>query len=333
MSKAINTNTSEEKEHSEFGGSQAERILNCPGSVILSRGIPNKTNAASERGTAAHACLEYFILNRKKLKNKATRKKVIELAEESSTVGESGETIFWDDEMIEHALHALAWIEEQLSPTSDLYAEQKIDSTKFTTGTEKKKQKSTVDVTIANWSARELIIADYKYGVHPVEAKKNSQLIYYALGVLLKLKGWKKFDRIRCVIIQPRASHKGGTIREWYISVDDAIKWGRKFRKTVKIAMKPKAPLNIGDKWCFFCLAKKICPKMKARMAAKDFDEYIPKKSTNAFRDSKENHMTTATKKPAAKKAAPKKSAKTTADKLKGKSAPKKAVKKAAKKK
>lgn len=271
VSTKINTKTSEEKAHSEFGGSQAERIMNCPGSVILSRGVPNPTNAASEEGTAAHACLEFFILNRLKLKNKTTRKAVLKKAENSFTIGESGKKIDWDEDMIEHALHSLAWVESQVAPKGEIYAESKVESTKFTTNDKKNRQKSTLDISIANWSARELIIADYKYGKHPVEVKKNSQLIYYAVALLIKLKSFKKFDRIRCVIIQPRAHHKDGFIREWYISVDDAIKWAKKFRKAAKLALKPKAPLKYGEKYCFFCLAKKKCPVMKGRMAQKDF--------------------------------------------------------------
>lgn len=253
----MKTKTSEEKEHSEFGGSQAERIINCPGSVILSRGIPNKSNAASEEGTEAHACLEFIINNRKKLNDKLTRKKVLDHAEQK-----------WNQDQIDYALDALTWINEQISPNGEIFVEQKIDSSKYTT----EGQKSTVDISIANWSARELIVADYKYGKHAVEVKKNSQIIYYALGVIFKLNGWKKFDRIRCVIIQPRAHHKDGQIREWYISIDSAINWGRKFKKAVKIALKPNAPLKYGEKYCFFCLAKNKCPVMKTKNAAKDFD-------------------------------------------------------------
>jgi len=252
----INTNTSEEKKHAEFGGSQAERILNCPGSVRLSRGIPNKDNEASKKGTDAHACVEFFIRNHKKLNNKTQRKKVIEKAEEK-----------WSEEMIDNALNALAWVKDQLQPASKVFVEAHLDSSAFTT----EGQFSTLDIAIANFRARELIIADFKNGTHPVEVKNNSQLIYYALAMLIKLKGFKKFDRIRCVIIQPNAHHKDGEIREWYITVEDAIKWGKRFRKTVKIALKPKAPLKYGDKWCFFCLAKKKCPIIKQKQAAKEF--------------------------------------------------------------
>lgn len=259
----MKTKTSEVKEHSEFGGSQAERIMNCPGSVVLSRGIPNKENEASKDGTAGHACLEFIIKNHKKLMNKKSRKKILEYAEGCETDGVS-----WDKEKIDYALDALTWVKDQLTVNSSVFVELKLDSSAFTT----EGQKSTLDIAIANWSARELIIADYKYGKHPVEVKKNSQLIYYALATLIKLKAFKKFDRIRLVIIQPRAPHKDGVIREYYMGVDDAIKWGKKFRKVVKTALGPKPPLKMGDKWCFFCPAKKKCPEMKTKMAAKDFN-------------------------------------------------------------
>ena len=103
----ININTSEEKDHSEFGGSQAERILNCPGSVLLCRDVPDVSNetAASTEGTEAHACLEFFILNREKLRKKITRTKVLAKAEEK-----------WTQTMIDHALDALSYIEEQVQP-------------------------------------------------------------------------------------------------------------------------------------------------------------------------------------------------------------------------
>jgi len=298
----LKTKTSEVKEHSEFGGSQAERIMNCPGSVILSRGVPNKTNDSSEEGTAAHACLEFIVNNRKLLKNKVTRKKILDKAEESFTIGESGKTYYWTKDMIADALNALTWLQEQLSPRSTIYVEQKLDASKFTTDD----QGSTLDLAMANWNARELIVADYKYGKHPVQVENNAQLIYYALAMIIFLKGWKKFDRIRCVIIQPRAHHKDGVIREWYISVDDAIKWGKRFKKSVNLALKPNAPLKYSDKYCFFCLGKKKCPVMKAKQTQGDFDE-LPnedQKEVSAMGTTKKASKKKAKKKVSKKKAA-----------------------------
>jgi hypothetical protein len=261
----LKTKTSEEKEHSEFGGSQAERIMNCPASVALSRGIPNKDSDAGKQGTTAHSCLEFFILNRALLKNKVTRQQVLKKADESSTIIKStGEVIFWDQDMIDHALDTLTYIESQIQPGGTLYAEQKLDSSKFTT----KDQKSTLDVCIVNWAAREIIVMDYKYGKSPVKVIKNDQIIYYAIAMLIQLKAWGRIDRVRCVIAQPRVYDEP---QEWTCSVDYAVNWARRFKAAVQVALKPNAPFKYGDKYCFFCLAKKKCPVMKERTAAKDF--------------------------------------------------------------
>lgn len=270
--KKIKKKTSEVKEHSEFGGSQAERIMNCPGSVLLCRGKEGKDNPASWRGTAAHACLEFIINNRDKLKEPTERKKFLKLVSKMFTEmkdkkGKVVHTVMWDELMIEDALSALTWILKQKQKDGVLYVEERLDTSAFTT----KNQSSTLDVGIANYKARELIIIDYKYGKYKVDVKKNSQLIYYALGMLLKLNGWKKFDKVRLVIIQPYGSGKAE--KEYHTTVDECIKWGKKFRKTVKIALKPKAPFKIGDKYCYFCLGKNECPAMKKRMIDKEFGD------------------------------------------------------------
>ena len=265
----MKTKTSEVKEHSEFGGSQAKKIKNCPASVLRSRGIPQGASSpASMGGTAAHACLEFMVNNREALMKKSTRLKILKAAKRKFTMcpledGSGKEIkILWTQAMIDDALDALTYIMKALAPDHTVYVETKLDSSKFTTTG----QFSSLDVGIANWSARELIVIDYKYGKHPVPAKKNDQLIYYALALLLKLKAWKKIDRVRLVIIQPN----GGGIREWWCDVDYLIKWGRKFRKITKLALTKKAPAKYGE-WCFFCPAKKTCPTFKNEMAKKDF--------------------------------------------------------------
>lgn len=249
----MKTKTSEVKSHSPFGGSQAERIMQCPGSVKLSEGEPNPENEASIRGTHAHACLEFIVNNRKLLKKRNSRVDVLEKAESNKD---------WDSDMINHALDALAWIEENIGVNGEVFVETHLDSSKFTT----KGQHSTLDISIVNWNSKEIIVCDYKYGKHPVKVKNNSQIIYYALAMLIKLKAWKKIDKIRCVIIQPNAYAKP---QEWFIWVEDAIKWGRKFKRAVNMALAPNPPLKYGDKWCFFCLAKKKCPEYKDAIAQK----------------------------------------------------------------
>ena len=246
-----------ESEHSEFGGSQAERIINCPGSVRLSRGIPRKSNLAAERGTLAHKCLEVLINNRHCLQILAERKKLLNKLKKK-----------YDEDMIEHGLDALTHVQSITKPNGEIFAEVKVDSSKFTT----KDQKSTLDIGVVNWDQKHLIILDYKFGTHTVEAKNNFQLMYYALAFLLKIKGFGKIKKVTVGIIQPNSHHKKGHIRTWNVSVEKLISFGRLMRRTTKIALKKDAPLKHGD-WCFFCPANSKCPIIKQRRSAKDFPD------------------------------------------------------------
>jgi len=47
--------------HSEFGASSAYRWMACPGSVSMSRGVPNTSSVYAEEGTAAHEMGELAI--------------------------------------------------------------------------------------------------------------------------------------------------------------------------------------------------------------------------------------------------------------------------------
>ena len=50
--------------HHELGASGASRYLACPGSVRLSRGIPDQTSAYAEEGRLAHLLAELCLSNR-----------------------------------------------------------------------------------------------------------------------------------------------------------------------------------------------------------------------------------------------------------------------------
>lgn len=49
--------------HAKLSPSAAERWMTCPGSVVLSEGMPEKTSAFAEEGTQAHALAEMLLNN------------------------------------------------------------------------------------------------------------------------------------------------------------------------------------------------------------------------------------------------------------------------------
>lgn len=232
-----------EKAHADFGASGSKKWLNCPGSIKLSEGMPNYESKYAKEGTDAHACLEFILKNRKNIFKAAT------MANKT-----------WPKEMCDHAYDTAKYVLELLEvPNSELFIETRVDSSAFTT----KDQFSTLDIGVALYNARTLHIMDYKYGAGlAVDVVENSQLIYYALAMLLKL-GHKEFDKVIMTIIQPRKEDADGeVIRSHMMVTEDLMEWGKKFKRGVKAALAPNAPLKAGD-WCQFCTARIKCPALR----------------------------------------------------------------------
>lgn len=80
--------------------------------------------------------------------------------------------------------------------------------------------------SMEEYGAHVLHVADYKHGVGiVVEVKDNPQCMYYACGVLEDLGLWSTVDEVVLHIVQPRAFHPDGPIREWRIRTEDLEKW------------------------------------------------------------------------------------------------------------
>ena len=45
-------------EHAELGASKADQWMNCPGSIVLSKGAERKSSTYADEGTAAHKLLQ-----------------------------------------------------------------------------------------------------------------------------------------------------------------------------------------------------------------------------------------------------------------------------------
>ncbi len=253
------------EEHSEYGGSGAKKWMTCIGSTKLSRGMPNYENEASKDGTLGHKCLEFLLNNRKKIEAAA------KMAAKT-----------WQPHHIKHGLEAVAFVETYLKlwKTEELYVESKVDASAFT----KEDQGGSLDIAIVAKKQRTLIIADYKFGEGiGVEAEENPQLICYALAMLLKL-GWKNFDKVILIVIQPRFEHpNGSTNRVWVTTAANILAWGKKFKTAVKLAEAPGAENNLTPgEHCRFCLARIKCPKLKEEAMKQAQIDFAP--STNVIK-------------------------------------------------
>lgn len=134
-----------------------------------------------------------------------------------------------------------------------------------------------------------LDVTDFKFGMGVVvEVEDNEQLMYYAFGLLNKLKQGiyveQRFHRpdlhkdyfgtadhvvcgdnvtkVKLRIIQPRAFHPNGPVREWTISVNDLLMWGNEVLLPAMEATEWDDTLSPGEH-CRFCEARMHCEALK----------------------------------------------------------------------
>ncbi|MCH9712708.1 MAG: DUF2800 domain-containing protein [Proteobacteria bacterium] len=110
-----------------------------------------------------------------------------------------------------------------------------------------------------------LFVWDYKFGHLPVEAFENWQTINYINGIVKLLPNIKNWDpaavTIHIRIVQPRAFHRGGIVREWVTTLADLIPRFQTLHDNAAIALGPNATIRTG-KHCRDCQARHACPAL-----------------------------------------------------------------------
>jgi hypothetical protein len=236
------------KKHAKFSASSSERWLNCAASIALSEQAPPSVESKyAVEGTDAHTVLEYTI------KKKIADKK-------------------YPREMHTHAKDAIKEILKRKLPHAELFAEMKV-----TLDFIHPEFGGTFDAAIVEHFGR-LHVFDYKYGAGvAVDALDNSQMVTYGLGLAHKYD--YNFEDACLTIIQPRAFHKKGPVRDWVLSIKELLKWRDKFHRAIELAESPKGKTKfaVGD-WCRWCPAKVICPEQTTKalkQAQADFEPAI----------------------------------------------------------
>lgn len=252
----------EKVSHAKYSASGSHRWLNCPASIELSkRAPPSEESVYAKEGTEAHSCLELV------LKEYFNPKKQIEaLGPLMHAIKEMG---LYSDEIIEHifttAKHIRDLSAKAMAP--EIKIEHKVDLSFVYPDTF-----GTVDCALVEEFGT-LTVIDLKFGAGvPVGAKENSQLIFYALGLAHEYN--YNFAEIKIVIIQPRAEHPDGPMREWTLGVEELLEWKDKFISGVAKCEDPQAEFTSGEH-CKFCPAKPICPELSTtamKQALIDFD-------------------------------------------------------------
>ena len=289
---------SELLEHSPLGASGAYRWMVCPGSVGLSRGVPDDESEEAALGTAAHALAEYCQSHKVEpwtllgqYINKQGEICTLVLEEDfDPKVGAENLPADWhliDKDMVDAVTGYLleidlwhpdrnqgnSWVERKFHCPEihkDFYGTGDYvhltvvgdECTNMNTGETGKSELCIIDI----W--------DYKHGIGiVVEATDNPQLMYYAAGVLEELNLWDEVDKIRLHIYQPRGWHWKGPHRVWEIDPDDLDEW---LIETCVPSMNHalvSRDTKTGDH-CRFCPARqRQCPALMGDMA--EYEELL----------------------------------------------------------
>lgn len=241
--------------HSKIGASSMYRWQQCPGSVKLSEGLPNKSSVYAQEGTAAHEIVG-LALERAFSENVPATEVLNEIVKALSVYTEYVESLKGDNPVhIEHSFNM-----DDIFP--ELYG--------------------TADCVVYDKSTKILHVIDYKHGKGiPVEVENNLQLSYYALGALHTLD--YPCIAVQMTIVQPRCYHPAGQIRSWKVSALYFLDFEFDLIEAAKKTQKKKAKLFAGDH-CIFCLAKTICPQKKKQNKAQAKKEF---KNFNFYDDPK----------------------------------------------
>ena len=222
--------------HAKLSPSAAERWMTCPGSVVLSEGMPEKSSAFAEEGTQAHEVAENLL----------------------SAVAHAA------DVSAEMLAHLAVYVDHVTGLGGERHVEQRVHVNDAIYGT--------ADAVVWQPDASMLHIVDLKYGAGvAVEVVDNLQLKIYALATLLTFK--YPATQVTATIVQPRCPHSDGPVRsvtydvvellDFHADLVDAADLVRQASKESQ--RDSEIWLTPSEKGCRWCLAAPKCPALKSK--------------------------------------------------------------------
>lgn len=245
-----------------FRASASSRWINCPGSVPLSEGVPEKTSIYAAEGTVAHALAEDCLR--------------LEL-DPGVFLGEKRSQDGFDFEICPEMVEGVRLYLDETRDLSgfeglvpEIYFERKIEGLFFDFGT----LSGTVDCLAIAVGTERLVVGifDLKYGAGvSVDVEDNKQLLTYSVLVseLLFAATGRPVDRVDFKIVQPRA-RDGETVKKASFEPQRVYLHKLQIEQAGARALEARTKLGSpelldylapGD-WCRFCPVKATCPKL-----------------------------------------------------------------------
>lgn len=259
------------KKHAVYSPSKMARIIQCPGTIAMCEGLPDRSTIYAAEGTAAHRVAAWTLQDKhgSSVRPHAWVGRIIEVEEEDQTYKIEVTTEMADEvEKYTDAIRAQA-------EGGEMLVEQDVPIGQITEEEEATGEADAIVIAVDN----ELIVNDLKFGKGvQVDAENNPQTMMYTLGVmsmLYELFGMT-FDSARMVIHQPRRNH----VTEHVVSTRELRAFAdEKVRPAIALARASKRGENLraGDD-CTFCPARATCPEFERKAfegIAEDFEALV----------------------------------------------------------
>lgn len=254
------------EEHAKLSASGSNRWINCPGSIVLERSFEEKESEYAEEGRLAHSVAE--------LKLTKYFKKGIGPKKFKAQMDEFKKSSYWNKSMDDYTDDYFEFVKEKALSYPDrpfVDVELRVDYSNVAP-----EGFGTCDCVMLHGD--ELSIIDLKYGTGvKVDAKDNSQLMLYALGVHNMFSVIYDIKIIHLTIVQPRLGH----FDTHTIGIDELLAFGERIKPIALEAFNGSDKLAVGDH-CGFCKAKSKC-RTRAEAMFKPVEEYILSKGVDPY--------------------------------------------------
>lgn len=247
-----------EREHKRFSPSQTERFFRCPGSVRLCATVPPRPSSKwAAEGTKAHELLEAALENGERNAEKAWTDHSPFFAEDV------------DGEMCDAVQECLDYVFDLIDEHGEhvLFTETEVDPPVTSAPGE---AGGHCDCGLWFPAIGWLFVIDYKHGAGiAVDVKGNTQVLSYGSGFVFGGHvPLDKITRIVSVIVQPRAFHAEGPIREASVSLAELQDYLLELDMKIDECLQPNAPLVPGEEQCRWCDASSTCPALESKALA-----------------------------------------------------------------
>lgn len=244
-----------ERTHAKYAASAAYRWMLCAGSVkLIGRAPKREPSPWAQDGTEAHALLEFSL--RGKYRDAWLANVEFDLVP----------TYRADDEMerlasVQTALDYVYGILDAYEDAELILEHQAVFPSHVTD-----ECGGTNDIIIIVHSLGLMYVIDFKHGAGvAVEVQNNKQMLIYGV---MAFDGIDGEPTVVLVIIQPRAMHRDGPIREWLVPAGHLEDFISEVDDAIISTMADDAPLVPGEAQCRWCDAATICPAIEAKALA-----------------------------------------------------------------